>query len=75
LRDFQISEREQEIIRKHMWPLTVIPPTCKEAWVVNAVDTASSIVEVLAEYRMFKKLRRRWLTSKLELLKEVRESL
>ena len=39
------------------------------------VDTESSIVEVLAEYRMFKKLRRRWLTSKLELLKEVRESL
>ena len=75
LRDFQISEREQEIIRKHMWPLTVIPPMCREAWVVNAVDTASGIVEVLAEYRIFKRLRRRWLESKLELLKQVKENL
>ena len=72
---FSISEREQEIIRKHMWPLTVIPPMCREAWVVNAVDTASGIVEVLAEYRIFKRLRRRWLESKLELLKQVKENL
>ena len=75
IRDFQISKREQEIIRKHMWPLTVIPPVCREAWIVNAVDTASSLVEVLAEYRMFRRLRRRWLQSKLELLMEVRKKL
>lgn len=47
----------------------------QEAWVVNAVDTASGIVEVLAEYRIFKRLRRRWLESKLELLKQVKENL
>lgn len=75
MRDFQIGKREQEIIRKHMWPLTVIPPVCREAWVVNAVDTASGLAEVLAEYHMFRRLRRRWLESKLELLKEMKENL
>lgn len=75
MRDFQIGKREQEIIRKHMWPLTVIPPVCREAWVVNAVDTASGLVEVLAEYHMFHRLRRRWLESILELLKEMKENL
>lgn len=75
VRDFHITALEQEIIRKHMWPLTVIPPTCREAWLVNVVDTMSGVIEVLAEYRMFRRLRRRWLLGKLELLKEVRHGL
>lgn len=58
--DFQLTQREREIIRKHMWPLTVIPPTCREAWVVNLVDTLSSIMEFLMKRRMFHGLESRW---------------
>ena len=43
-----------------MWPLTVIPPTCREAWIVNVMDTFSSIVEVMMEYRIFAGLKRKW---------------
>lgn len=60
VRDFQISNMEQEIIKKHMWPLTIIPPTNREAWIVNAVDTFSSLVEVIGEHRPFHALKRRW---------------
>ena len=72
-KDFHISEREAEIIAKHMWPLTIIPPTCKEAWVVNGVDTFSSLIEVLIEHRPFQRLKQRWLISKIEYLEEMRK--
>ena len=29
---------EREIIKKHMFPLTPIPPTCREAWLVCLAD-------------------------------------
>ncbi len=46
-RDFTLSEREKDIIRKHMWPLTVNPPRCREAWVVCLADKYSSTLETL----------------------------
>lgn len=46
-RDFALSEREKEIIRKHMWPLTVNPPRCREAWVVCLADKYASTLETL----------------------------
>ncbi len=58
--DYQLNEIEEEIIKKHMWPLTIIPPTCREAWIVNAMDTFSSVVEVMMEYRLFSVLKRKW---------------
>ena len=32
---------------KHMWPLTVIPPMCREAWIVTAADKYCSLMETL----------------------------
>ena len=58
--DYQLNKIEEEIIKKHIWPLTVIPPTCREAWIVNVMDTFSSIVEVMMEYRIFAGLKRKW---------------
>lgn len=58
--DFLLNEREQEIIRKHMWPLTLIPPTCREAWIVNVVDSISSIMEFLMNRRPFHALEDKW---------------
>lgn len=38
-----VSKKEEDIIRKHMWPLTVIPPRYKESWIVCFVDTFCSL--------------------------------
>lgn len=46
-RDFQIGKLEREIIRKHMWPLTIRPPMCREAWVVTMADKYCSLMETL----------------------------
>lgn len=46
-RDFELTEREKDIIRKHMWPMTVIPPMCREAWIVTAADKWVSLLETL----------------------------
>ena len=59
-RDFELSEKEKEIIRKHMWPLTIIPPTCREAWIVNSADTFISLMETLASRKRFGKMKEYW---------------
>ncbi|MBR3761832.1 MAG: HD domain-containing protein [Lachnospiraceae bacterium] len=46
-RDFELTEREQDIIRKHMWPMTIVPPKCREAWIVTAADKWVSLLETL----------------------------
>ncbi len=58
--DFALNRREKEIIRKHMWPLTIVPPTCREAWIVNTVDTMSSVIEFLMNKRPFHALENKW---------------
>ena len=50
-RDFDLTDREREIIKKHMWPLTVVPPTCREAWVVTMADKYCSLMETLKLHR------------------------
>jgi uncharacterized protein len=49
-KDFRLTETEQEIIKKHMWPLTVKPPMCREAWVVTLADKYCSLLETLHIY-------------------------
>ncbi len=46
-RDFALTEREKDIIKKHMWPLTVNPPRCREAWLVCLADKYASTLETL----------------------------
>ena len=36
--DFLLSRRERDIIRKHMFPLTVKPPAYREAWLICLAD-------------------------------------
>ena len=52
--------KEKEIIRKHMWPLTIIPPTCREAWIVNSADTFISLMETIASRKRFGKMKEYW---------------
>ena len=50
-RDFDLTRRESDIIRKHMWPLTIVPPACREAWLVTAADKYASLMETLKLHR------------------------
>lgn len=45
--EFELTDIERDIIKKHMWPLTVVPPKCREAWVVTAADKIVSTLESL----------------------------
>ena len=36
--DWKLTPVERELIKKHMFPLTPIPPTCREAWLVCLAD-------------------------------------
>ena len=47
VKDYSLTEREMDIIRKHMWPLTVNPPRCREAWIVCLADKYVSTLETL----------------------------
>ncbi len=40
---YELTEREKDIILKHMWPLTVVPPKYLESWIVSFVDTYSAL--------------------------------
>ncbi len=44
-KEYHLSPRQQDIIIKHMWPLTVIPPMCREAWIVTTADKYCSLLE------------------------------
>lgn len=46
-KEYKLSDRQREIIRKHMWPLTIVPPACGEAWVVTAADKYCSLRETI----------------------------
>lgn len=50
-REYQLTERERDIIRKHMWPLTVVPPMCRESWIVTMADKWCSLMETVHLYK------------------------
>ena len=42
-----LTARERNIIERHMFPLVVLPPTCREAWIVCLADKAVALRETL----------------------------
>ncbi len=47
-KDYELTDREKDIISKHMWPLTLRHiPKYKEAWVVTMADKYCSTLETL----------------------------
>ena len=53
-KEYHLSTKEKDIIRKHMWPLTIVPPKCREAWVVSMADKYCSLMETLRIHRQHK---------------------
>ncbi len=47
---FDLSKKEQDIILKHMWPLTIIPPKYVESFIVTFVDKYSTLKESFKHY-------------------------
>jgi uncharacterized protein len=47
---FRLNGRERDIIVKHMWPLTPVPPKCKEAFIVGLADKYCSLIETLRKH-------------------------
>jgi len=47
MKEYSLTEREKNIIQRHMWPLTVVPPRYREAWIVTAADKWVSLLETL----------------------------
>lgn len=50
-RDMNLSKVEKDIIKKHMFPMTVIPPRYKESWIVCVVDKQCSLQETIHKTR------------------------
>lgn len=42
---YDLNDKEKDIIKKHMWPLTVIPPKSKEGYVVMYADKYCGFIE------------------------------
>ena len=51
---FELNKMEKDIILKHMWPLTVIPPKYRESFIVTLVDKYCATFEL---FMCFKKNR------------------
>lgn len=44
---FSLNSIERDIIKKHMWPLTLRPPKYKESFVVLMVDKYCALMEII----------------------------
>ena len=47
-KNFKLTIREENIILRHMFPLNVVPPMCKEAWLVCLADKICASKETVA---------------------------
>lgn len=47
---YTLTAVECNIISRHMWPLTGLPPKCREAWIICLVDKACSLFETAGPY-------------------------
>ena len=46
LSEFNVNEKEQDIIKCHMFPLNINIPKYKESWIVSLYDKKAAIIEL-----------------------------
>ncbi len=46
-KEYVLTKKQEDIIKHHMWPLTLNPPKCREAWIVSLADKYCSTLETL----------------------------
>lgn len=51
LKNFTLNDLEKDIIVKHMWPLTLIPPRYQESYIVTFTDKYVASREFIDEFR------------------------
>ncbi len=68
-KNFSLNKIEEDIIVKHMWPLTAVPPRYKEAFIVSFADKYLSSREFVDEFkkRINKRLNRRVQSKKTDI--------
>ncbi len=49
--EYDLTPRQKDIIKKHMWPLTITPPRYKEAWIVTTADKYCSFLETIRVHK------------------------
>ena len=53
---FDLNEKEKDIILKHMWPITIIPPKYIEGYIITLTDKYCALEESYNHYfKYFKK--------------------
>ncbi|MCC8196651.1 MAG: HD domain-containing protein [Ruminococcus sp.] len=45
--DYKLTPIEESIIEHHMFPLTPLPPDCREAWIVCVADKICAVSELV----------------------------
>ena len=45
---FDLNEKSKDVIKKHMWPTTIIPPAEIESWIIVWVDKQCAIKETFS---------------------------
>ena len=51
VKEFKINKKERDIILRHMWPLTPIPPRTLEGFVVVFADKYCGILEIIEQFK------------------------
>lgn len=48
---FNLTEKEQNIIKRHMFPVTLIPPKSKEGLLLTLIDKYCGLIEIKSEFK------------------------
>lgn len=64
-KEVNLSPIERDIIIKHMFPLTLVPPRCREGVVVSCVDKACSVYEFFSRKRPYPHIQEKVLHGRL----------
>lgn len=69
--DFSLNSVERDIIKKHMFPLTPVPPRYTVSWIVCFVDKACSLYETFRR-NTYPSMNRQLKINNAELYKKIR---